>query len=254
MVSNAERIPSLIPSLQDLLFDGGVVQVIATPLIPPTIVTETANNFNLNAFEGALYAADLIDTVLTTSDITIFAASNEAFQALGPAISSMTSQELAKVLQYTILPQVIYSSNLTNNTQFVASNGENITVTHINNNHYANSAQIITFDILIANGVMHVIDNVLNPQEANDEPNIQLATQVPVFPSASMATNIPFTNSLPYSTSASTKTSSAATTDAAGSPTGVSSSSSKARAASARETGFGGAGFVAALGGALLMI
>lgn len=237
-----------------------MVQVIETPLIPPASVTDTANSFNLTAFEGALYAAGLIDTVLTTPDVTIFVAANEGFQALGPAISGMTSQELAKVLQYTILPQVVYSPDLTNDTQFVSLDGENITILHNANNLYVNSAQLLTPDILIANGVMHVIDNVLNPQATNDQPNPQIRTQLPVFASASMATNLPFTNSLPCTVScpATTSTSaatgmSAAVTDAAGSPTGVSSSSSKAQAALARETGFGAAGLVVALGAALLV-
>jgi uncharacterized surface protein with fasciclin (FAS1) repeats len=240
-----------------------VVQVIDTLLIPPTNITDTANAFNLTAFEGALYAAGLIGTALNTPNLTIFAAANEGFQALGPAITSMTSQELAQVMKYTILPQVVYSPGLTNNTKFLALNGENITIMHNGNNLYVNSAQLLISDILIANGVIHVIDNVLNPQGPNAQPNPQIGTQAPVFASASMATNLPFTSSIPCTvscpvsitsaTSASSETSSAATI-AANTPTSVFSSSSKAQAAMARETGFGSAGLIIALGGALLMV
>jgi uncharacterized surface protein with fasciclin (FAS1) repeats len=240
-----------------------VVQVIDTLLIPPTNITDTANAFNLTAFEGALYAAGLIGTALNTPNLTIFAAANEGFQALGPAITSMTSQELAQVMKYTILPQVVYSPGLTNNTKFLALNGENITIMHNGNNLYVNSAQLLISDILIANGVIHVIDNVLNPQGPNAQPNPQIGTQAPVFASASMATNLPFTSSIPCTvscpvsitsaTSASSETSSAAT-NAANTPTSVFSSSSKAQAAMARETGFGSAGLIIALGGALLMV
>jgi uncharacterized surface protein with fasciclin (FAS1) repeats len=240
-----------------------VVQVIDTLLIPPTNITDTANAFNLTAFEGALYAAGLIGTALNTPNLTIFAAANEGFQALGPAITSMTSQELAQVMKYTILPQVVYSPGLTNNTKFLAVNGENITIMHNGNNLYVNSAQLLISDILIANGVIHVIDNVLNPQGPNAQPNPQIGTQAPVFASASMAANLPFTSSIPCTvscpvsitsaTSASSETSSAAT-NAANTPTSVFSSSSKAQAAMARETGFGAAGLIIALGGALLMV
>lgn len=240
-----------------------MVQVIDTLLIPPTNITDTANAFNLTAFEGALYAAGLIGTALNTPNLTIFAAANEGFQALGPAITSMTSQELAQVMKYTILPQVVYSPGLTNNTKFLAVNGENITIMHNGNNLYVNSAQLLISDILIANGVIHVIDNVLNPQGPNAQPNPQIGTQAPVFASASMAANLPFTSSIPCTvscpvsitsaTSASSETSSAAT-NAANTPTSVFSSSSKAQAAMARETGFGAAGLIIALGGALLMV
>jgi transforming growth factor-beta-induced protein len=249
-----------MPRPQDLKFDGGVVQIIDTLLIPPTNLTDTANAFNLTAFEGALYAAGIIDTALYTPNVTIFVSANEGFQALGPAITSMTSQELAKVLEYTILPQIVYSPGLTNNTKFVALNGENITIMHNGNNLYVNSAQLLTPDILIANGVMHVIDNVLNPQGPNAQPNPQIGTQAPVFASASLATNLPFTNSIPCTVSCPVTTSSAASSSGTGSVTGnatftsVFSSSSRAQAAVARETGFGAAGLVAALGGALLMV
>jgi hypothetical protein len=175
----------------------------------------------------------------------------------------MTSQELAQVMKYTILPQVVYSPGLTNNTKFLALNGENITIMHNGNNLYVNSAQLLVSDILIANGVIHVIDNVLNPQGPNAQPNPQIGTQAPVFASASMAANLPFTSSIPCTvscpvpitsaTSVSSETSSAAT-NAANTPTSVFSSSSKAQAAMARETGFGAAGLIIALGGALLMV
>jgi hypothetical protein len=128
-------------------------------------------------------------------------AANEGFQALGPAITSMTSQELAQVMNYTILPQVVYSPGLTNNTKFLALNGENITIMHNGNNLYVNSAQLLIPDILIANGVIHVIDNVLNPQGPNAQPNPQIGTQAPVFASASMVTNLPFTSSIPCTVS-----------------------------------------------------
>ncbi|KIN04354.1 hypothetical protein OIDMADRAFT_191287 [Oidiodendron maius Zn] len=247
----------------DLKFDGGVVQIIDTLLIPPTNLTDTTNAFNLTAFEGALYAAGIIDIALYTPNVTIFVSWNEGFQALGPAITGMTSQELAQVLKYTILPQVVYSPGLTNDTKFLALNGENITIMHNGNNLYVNSAQLLTPDILIANGVIHVIDNVLNPQGPNAQPNPRIGTQAPVFASASMVTNLPFTNSLPCTVSCPvTTTSSATSSTGSSSATGdstttsasVFSSSSRAQAAVARETGFGAAGLVAALGGALLLV
>jgi transforming growth factor-beta-induced protein len=246
--------------LQDLLFDGGVVQVIDALLIPPTGVADTANSFNVTAFEGALYTSGIIGAAQAAPDVTIFAAANSGFQALGPAITSMTSQELTKVLDYTILPQVVYSTELTGGAKFRTLNGENITITAEGNNVYVDSAQLIQTDILIANGVMHIIDNVLNPQAINNPPNPKIGTQVPVFASASMVTDLPFTNSVPCtSCQASTIVSNSepttpAAANASGSPTSLSSSSSKARAAIAKETGFGAVGIMAALGGAVLMV
>lgn len=205
-------------------------------------------------------------TFSDTPNVTIFAPANEAFQSLGPAISNMTSDELATVVDYMLLSQTVYSTGLTNGTKFLTQQGENITVLHSGNNVYINSAQLLTTDILIANGVMHVIDNVLNPQGPGAQPNPQLATQVPAFASASVVQDLPFTSDIPCTVScpvSKTSGSSGSITSSAGSKatspsastTTHSSSSSKGLAAAmARETGFGAAGLMVALGGAVLMI
>jgi hypothetical protein len=177
----------------------------------------------------------------------------------------MTSDDLATVLDYMLIPQTVYSTSLTNGTKFLTQQGENITVLHSGNNVYINSAQLLTTDILIANGVLHIIDNVLNPQGAGAQPNPQLATQVPAFASASSVEDLPFTTAIPCTVScpvSSTSGSSGSITSSASvkattsaSTTSHSSSSSKGLAAAmARETGFGAAGLMVALGGAVLMI
>jgi len=241
----------------DLLFSGGVVQIIDSLLVPPGNISITSTEYNYTSFEGALFAAKLIDTDSTTPNLTIFAPANSAFQALGPAISDMTSDELAKIMDYhTLSNQIIYSTAFTNNTQFTTKEGSNITVSRtLNNGVFVNSAQLLAPDIMIANGVLHVIDNVLNPSSSGT-PQESLATQLPVFTSASSVTNLPFTSAVPCSTDcpvtnapAPTGTRAPATASAS-----VKSSSSKAHAAAmARETGFA-AGLVVAIGGAALLI
>lgn len=251
----------------DLSFNGGVVQVIDSLLIPPANLTDTLNSFNYTSFEGAVYAADLVETFTTQPNVTIFAPADSAFQALGPAIANMTSDELATILDYTILPQIVYSTGLTNGTKLLTQQGENITVMHSGNNVYINSAQLIQSDILIANGVLHIIDNVLNPQGPGAMPNPALATQVPAFASASSVDYLPYTSAIPCTVScpvsstsggssgSMTSSAGAQSTGASTSTSTHSSSSSKGLAAAmARETGFGAAGLMVALGGAALML
>jgi uncharacterized surface protein with fasciclin (FAS1) repeats len=246
----------------DLTFSGGVVQVIDSLLIPPTNITETTQAFNLTSFEGALYAANKLPAASTAPNVTFFAPWNDGFQALGPAITSMTSDQLANIMDYHRLDQVVYSTGLTNGTKFVTNQGENLTILHSGNNVYVNSAQLLTTDILIANGVIHVIDNVLNPQGSSAQPNPAIASQAPVYASASEATNLPFTSALPCTVScpvtthaSSSTTGAAAKTTGGATTTSFSSSSSKGHAAAmARETGFHAAGLMVALGGAVMLI
>ncbi|RDL36556.1 Uncharacterized protein BP5553_05908 [Venustampulla echinocandica] len=250
----------------DLKFNGGVVQVIDSLLIPPSNLTDTTNSFNLTAFEGALYATKKIENVTASKDITIFAPQNSAFQNLGPAISNMTIEQLSSVLDYHIIASgVSFSSNLKNGTKLTTRQGGNITVLHSGNNVYINSAQLLTSDILLSNGVLHVIGNVLNPEGPGAQPNPQIESQAPVFASATPVENLPFTSAIPCTTSCPVTDASSGTgtatsgatkpTSAGAKSSGVHSSSSKALgAAMARETGFGTAGLMVALGGAVMMI
>jgi transforming growth factor-beta-induced protein len=247
------------------MFTGGVVQVIDSLLIPPSNITETTAAFNLTSFEGALWSSNLMDKLSATPDVTMFAPANEAFQALGPAISDMTIEELATVLDYHLLPQEVFSTSLVNGSVWMTQQGENITVRQSGNNLYINSAQLLSADILVANGVLHIIDNVLNPAGPGATPNPTLPTQIPVYASASEVGNLPFTSAIPCTsacpvtstsqtgsvTSAGTKS----TSTPAGKTSSISSSSSKALgAAVAKQTGFGAAGLMVALGGAVMMI
>ena len=179
----------------------------------------------------------------------------------------MTVQELATVMDYMLIPNdVVYSTGLTNGTKFVTQQGGNISVLHSGNNVYINSAQLLTSDILIANGVLHVIDNVLNWQGPGAQPNPALPTQVPAFASASSVADLPFTSALPCTVSCPVPSSSSsgsvtggagtkATSSAGSKSSSFSTSSSKGVAPPmARETGFGAAGLMVALGGAVMMI
>ncbi|KAN0107849.1 FAS1 domain containing protein [Hyaloscypha variabilis] len=230
----------------DLPFTGGVVQIIDSLLVPPGNITTTCQEYNFTSFEGALYAADLLTSDSSTSNLTIFAPQNAAFQAIGSAITSMSSSDLAKIMNFHTIPnQVLYSPSLKNNSVLTTLEGGKLTVTRADNNAvYINSAQVLAPDIMIGNGVLHVIDNVLNPSSSG-VPTETLATQLPVFASASSVSDLPFTSNIPAAT---TTVQSVATGNAQ--PTGVKSSSSKALAAKlARETGFK-AGVMAVIGGA----
>ncbi|TVY94452.1 Fasciclin-like arabinogalactan protein, partial [Lachnellula willkommii] len=273
-VSGGQRVQNVKQSgdvvVFDLKFTGGVVQVIDSLLIPPYNLTGTLNPFNLTSFEGALYQTKKLDNFSTAANSTIFVPNNDAFQLLGPAIANMTVEALGSVLDYHLLPnQVVYSTGLTNGTKFSTQQGGNVTILHSGNSLYVNSAAIIQADLLCANGVIHVIDNVLNPQGPGAHPNPAIADQGPVFASASSYSTLPFTTAIPCTSSCPVTSSTVASgsgtgvggagtkaTSGAGSKSSsVSTSSSKAVAAAmAMETGFHAAGLMVALGGAVMMI
>ena len=140
-------------------YTNGVIHVIDNLLTIPVNVSATAVAANLTSLAGALMSAKLVEAVDSARDVTVFAPNNAAFQAIGSALPNMTTQELARVLEYHVVNGTVgYSSMLSNDTMLKTMNGENVTVTMVNGTVYVNSAKVIVPDVLVANGVVHIID------------------------------------------------------------------------------------------------
>lgn len=76
-------------------------------------------------------------------------------------------------------------------------NGEELSITiSADGAVFANSARVINADILIENGVLHVIDEVLNPATSDSEPEDNSADNT-----VSLPMNVPFTSEVPPETS-----------------------------------------------------
>lgn len=228
----------------DIKFNGGLIQVVDNLLIPPTPLGKTSEAFKAPSFLGSLYAAGLMPGIADRQNITIFMPQNDALEAVGGSLDKLDSKALARILSYHVVPnQVLVSSALTNATKLpTLANGasgtpESVTVRQAGNNKYINSAQIIQPDILIANGILHIISDVLNPDSDSVQPNPDIATQVPVYPVSTVkdafTSALPCTTNCPVPTTASNSTSGG---DAATTTTSLHTSSSKDAAAPARCT------------------
>ncbi|KAK5235953.1 hypothetical protein LTR47_002679 [Exophiala xenobiotica] len=213
-------------------FSGGVVHMIDSVLIIPQNVSETAIQLNLTAAAGALTSASLVETVDHLTDVTVFVPNNAAFAAIGSALPNLTMEQLTSILQYHVIQGVVgYSTGLQNGTSLMTVQGNNVTITVDDTGVFVNSAKVIVADVLVANGVVHVIDNVLNPNNATAtaNPGAQ-ASGSPAFSGASSASDVPFTTGVP------TPTSSIAS-ESAPSATAASSSSSSGGASMPMKTG-----------------
>lgn len=190
----------------DISFTGGLIHVVDNLLVPPTQVDKTAQAFQAKSFLGSLYAANLMPDIAYRKNVTIFAPSDEAFKLVGGTLQGLNATKLARIMNYHIIPdQVLDSNSLTNGTNYTTlakdasgTNNAQLTVRQNGNNKYANSAQIVQPNILLANGVMHIIGNVLNPDVEHVVPNPSIATQPPVY-AVSTASGA-FTTALPCTT------------------------------------------------------
>ncbi|OAP62368.1 hypothetical protein AYL99_04571 [Fonsecaea erecta] len=224
-------------------FTGGIVHIIDDVLTVPQSISDTAIQLNLSAAAGALISANLVTTVDTLSDVTLFVPNNEAFQAIGSALPNLTTQDLSSILQYHLVQGAVGYSTLLRTGTVKTVQGNDLTVTIENEEVFVNSARVVVPDVLVANGVVHVIDSVLNPNNTTAMPNPSQESGLTAFSGASSASNIPFTSDVPTPTS---------TTPGQSATGATATSSSSSGAAAPVRTGVLGAG--ALFGGALLVL
>lgn len=130
------------------------------------------------------------------SDITIFCPNNDAFQAIASGAGNITDEQLAEILQYHVINGTVGYSTALSNTSLTTLNGEEVQITVDSDGAvFVNSARVINADILIENGVLHVIDEVLNPANADAEPNTSAS------PTSDIGSVVPFTSGIEPETS-----------------------------------------------------
>ncbi|KAJ4382077.1 hypothetical protein N0V86_002405 [Didymella sp. IMI 355093] len=224
-------------STADVNFTGGVIHVIDRFLVLPTNVSETLTAANLTGLRGALNATDLLEAVDTTPDVTIFAPTTEAFSDIGSVLANASVEDIANILTYHVVNGTVgYSSGLENGTVLTALNGNELTITIGEEGRiFVNNARVTVADVLVANGVVHVIDEVLNPGNATIA-NPSEEEGEGAFPGATPVSELPFTSGQP---SATTSINQEATGSAAAPGA---SSSSTGGAAAAMKTGSVGMG------------
>ena len=85
---------------QDTNFTGGVIHIINKVLTLPENISTTAEQAGLSAAAGALTKANLVEALDSMMNVTVFAPTNAAFQAIGSATANLTMMELASILEY----------------------------------------------------------------------------------------------------------------------------------------------------------
>merc|ERR1712118_415708 len=177
---------------------NGVVHIIDEVLMIPGNLTSTAQNANLTAFLGAAQNASVASTLLGAEDLTIFAPSNAAFQDIGTLTGNLTMNQLANILSYHVIEgTVAYSSDLSN-TSLTTLQGDDVQITIANGSVMVNNATVTNANILFAGGVIHVVDQVLNPNSNSSSSSSNSTSSGSdgdnAFGATSSASEVPFTS------------------------------------------------------------
>lgn len=151
-------------------FTGGVIHIIDRVLSVPQNISETLRGANLTAALGALQQAGVVRSLSRARDITLFAPNNDAFARIGSldsgnhtsgmSMHAPASDNLFKnVVDYHVVEgRVLYSDMLTNETLRTLDNKTDISVSVLNGTVFVNNARVVIQDILMSNGVVHVLD------------------------------------------------------------------------------------------------
>jgi transforming growth factor-beta-induced protein len=146
----------------NIMFNGGVIHILDTVLTMPLSPSNSAIDSELTALAGGLTTTNLVSAVDNLKDVTIFAPSNKAFQDIGSVVPSLSTMQLANILEYHVINGTVgYSSLLTTglaNESFPTLMGQRLNVEAVDGKVFVNSAQVTITDIIVSNGVMHVLD------------------------------------------------------------------------------------------------
>jgi uncharacterized surface protein with fasciclin (FAS1) repeats len=124
-------------------------------------------NANLQYFIAILNAdgylsssATYVNQVLDLHDVTYFIPNSAAALAGATQLAQNSSAaDLEAVFEYHIVPgSVNYSPMLKNGMSLKTQQGTNLQITIQGGDMYVNAAKVIASDLMVANGVVHVLD------------------------------------------------------------------------------------------------
>ena len=160
-----------------------------------TIVELATSSSDLEALVDALVQADagLVETLSGTGPFTVFAPTNAAFNDLLAALDDFSSLEdfdtaeeralLASILTYHVVAAEAFSTDLSDGQSLTTVNGATLSVRLDGDNVFIQDAtetdaQVTTANVDASNGVVHIINKVLLPQDVIDAINAEEPTIV----------------------------------------------------------------------------
>ncbi|KAI9807204.1 MAG: hypothetical protein M1825_005922 [Sarcosagium campestre] len=149
----------------DVFFDGGVVHIVNNLFVFPQDIVATAGALSavlgsVNALVGGLKPGQASPASL--SDVTIFAPAQAYSDRVKDAIKSNGDSAASSLLDaHTVSGKVVYSTDLEDGATIDAKDGSHLKFTTNSTGAYVNGIAILQADLLVSNGVVHIIDGVL---------------------------------------------------------------------------------------------
>jgi len=136
----------------------------------PNVVQVAVKSKDHTTLVAAVKAAELVDALSNAGPFTVFAPINAAFDKL-PAgtveglLKPEKKEALIDILQYHVSVGVYKAESFTDGQSLGQVNGGNIKITIVNGKPLINGKAHIIASVPAANGIIHVIDEVLLPPQ-----------------------------------------------------------------------------------------
>ena len=154
----------------DIMADNGVIHEVNAVIGLPTVVTHATANSSFSTLVGLLSQQNLVSTLdgTTNSPFTVFAPNNDAFttfESENPGtLASLSSAQVTSVLTYHVVAGANVLSTEIPSTPITTLETGTFTISGTTITDEQNrSTGIIATDVQCANGVIHVINNVILP-------------------------------------------------------------------------------------------
>ncbi len=146
---------------------GAVLAVATSVSFAADIVDTAVSAGQFKTLVKAVQEAGLVDTLKSDGPFTVFAPTDEAFAKLPAGTLEALlkdKQKLAAVLTYHVVPGKVMASQVRAG-QVKTVQGQALMVRTSYGDVMVNDAKVVKTDIVASNGVIHVIDTVVLPQE-----------------------------------------------------------------------------------------
>jgi transforming growth factor-beta-induced protein len=154
----------------DIMTSNGVIHVIDRVILPSSKnIVQTADEAgSFGTLIAAAKAAGLAGVLSGDGPFTVFAPTDEAFQALGSTVNELLKPEnkhkLQEILKFHVVKGRVFARDAVTAGAAKTLEGGRVSIGIDNGRLTANDANILMTDIDASNGVIHVIDTVLIPE------------------------------------------------------------------------------------------
>jgi uncharacterized surface protein with fasciclin (FAS1) repeats len=138
-----------------------------TGMATAPVATAASANPVLSTLVTAVKKADLVDTLNSASNITVFAPDNAAFAKIPAATLNgvlANKAELTKILTYHVVSGTITPNQLASGTALKTLEGTTVTPSKMGSTYEVNGASVVCGDVHTANATVYIISSVLMPK------------------------------------------------------------------------------------------